>query len=68
MTKQKVLVLMLAVLFALSATAFAVMPGTQAAIPTDAHSLAALTFKVGPSFNPPVCPDPGSCGCGGGGC
>ncbi len=66
MSKRKVAVVALAVVFALSATVLALMPAAHTPAPTAVHSIAALTFAVGPSFNPPECPDAGDCGFGGG--
>jgi hypothetical protein len=69
MSKRNAAVLLLAVLFALSVTAFAVAPAMQSdPAPAEGQAVARL-FIFGdekPVDTPPECPSPGSPGCGGG--
>ncbi len=65
MSKRTLMVLMVVVLFAVSALGLAVAPGTDTApAQADESTFAALQFEVQPPSYP-YCPGPGDDGCGG---
>lgn len=69
MSKRNAVVLLLAVLFALSVTAYAIAPAMQSdPAPSDGKAVARLIILGDgkPVDTPPECPSPGSPGCGGG--